>query len=623
MNGYVQVNMGIQCPQENGMHRVTPPVIRLAPVLIIVVHAFMLAYSATCHSPVWDELYRLRAGYAQMTTGCFSHDPGNPPMADIIAAIPIAYLANPAERDSFARDFLQSPYTTRLIIMGRIALIPFSLIGGCVCYMWARDLYGRRAGHFALLLWCIDPMVIAHGALITGDVVATAAGTTAVYCCWLWMNRPSILRAVICGITVGIALLAKYLWVILPPLLVILWLARRLASPRPDGWPLPRQVALAVMAAAYVINAGYGFADTCRPWRDFQFESQTLQRLAMYPSAMSGLSEWLGAVPVPLPQAYVMGIDTVIDHVNSTTSPTYIHGSFVDGHVWYYYCYGLLVKVPLGTWAALAMSLLLRLNDGMPRTHRRPGDRECGVAKSAFPQWFMDFVLWVPAIAVVTFVSSVTSIKFLRYALPALPFAFIWSSQILSASSRNMWCRNAFACGCLSSAAISSVLVFPHSLSYFNEAAGGTARGDAHLLGPSFDYGQDLLFLKKWIDAHPGATPFYMACYGFDILDPAHAGLPSDAPSPHGPMPGWYAVSASVLRGAWRVRYSTEGALRSDYRYLESLRDRAPVDRVAYSIFIYHLDCDQANAMRAKLGLELIECGESRLTVGGDYSQER
>ena len=49
----------------------------------------------------------------------------------------------------------------------------------------------------------------------------------------------------------------------------------------------------------------------------------------------------------------------------------------------------------------------------------------------------------------------------------------------------------------------SSLWISPHSLAYFNEIAGGPTGGPRYLLGSNVDWGQDLLFLKRWIANHP------------------------------------------------------------------------------------------------------------------------
>lgn len=46
----------------------------------------------------------------------------------------------------------------------------------------------------------------------------------------------------------------------------------------------------------------------------------------------------------------------------------------------------------------------------------------------------------------------------------------------------------------------SSLTLFPHHLAYFNEIAGGPTNGHKHLLGSNLDWGQDLLFLRAWMN---------------------------------------------------------------------------------------------------------------------------
>jgi hypothetical protein len=67
-------------------------------------------------------------------------------------------------------------------MIARWACIPFSWVGAIVCYLWARDLYGRPAGVFACLIWCFEPNILAHAALITPDARERARA---------WKNSPS------------------------------------------------------------------------------------------------------------------------------------------------------------------------------------------------------------------------------------------------------------------------------------------------------------------------------------------------------------------------------------------------------------------------------------------------
>src|SRR5262249_36386570 len=116
--------------------------------------------------------------------------------------------------------------------------------------------------------------------------------------------------------------------------------------------------------------------------------------------------------------------------------------------------------------------------------------------------------------------------------------------------------------GLLLWSAISYLSLHPHSLAYFNELAGGPEHGHDHLLAGSVDWGQDLLRLKRWMDEHPEARPLKLAYC--NRIDPRIVGIEFDLPplgvregntvtketAPHlGPHPGYFAVSASFVRG--------------------------------------------------------------------------
>src|SRR5260370_23848758 len=73
-----------------------------------------------------------------------------------------------------------------------------------------------------------------------------------------------------------------------------------------------------------------------------------------------------------------------------------------------------------------------------------------------------------------------------------------------------------------------SLLVFPHSLSYFNELAGGPENGHRHLIDSNLDWGQDLLFLKRWLEEHPEARELGLAT--FNTIDPRIIGIEFQLP---------------------------------------------------------------------------------------------
>jgi hypothetical protein len=164
-----------------------------------------------------------------------------------------------------------------------------------------------------------------------------------------------------------------------------------------------------------------------------------------------------------------------------------------------------------------------------------------------------------------------------------------------------------------------SMAVFPHSGSYFNELAGGPRGGADHFVMSNVGWGQDLLFLKRWAEAHPEARPLGLVYYG--NLDPRLAGLEFELPPPgprsanfpcgrkpvqQGPQPGWFAVDVSFVRGMSHQLFDGRGRRflpddrNCDYSYFSRF---VPVGRVGGSILIYHITLANASHLRDELGL--------------------
>src|SRR5262249_49102028 len=113
----------------------------------------------------------------------------------------------------------------------------------------------------------------------------------------------------------------------------------------------------------------------------------------------------------------------------------------------------------------------------------------------------------------------------LRYVLPCFPFVFIWISRIANLSLSGHRLLLGLAVACLDWSILSSLFLYPHSLSYFNEIVGGPRQGDFHLAASNIDYEQDLLLLKRWYDAHPEARPLGIAYSDLKPVDPHLAGI--------------------------------------------------------------------------------------------------
>jgi hypothetical protein len=587
--------------------------VRLFVCLLLTLHGGLLAWIGWRCSPTLDEMAHLPAGISHWEFGRFELYRVNPPLVRMLAGLPVLWTG--AEKDW--GDYTDAPFarpefgvgrkfcelnglaTFWYFTLARWACIPLSLIGGFVCYRWARTLYGTPAGLWALSLWCFSPNILGNASMITPDAGAAALGVAAGYLFWRWLKEPHWSSALFAGLGLGAAELTKSTWIVLFALWPTAWLfwrwtARRpatsdSASPEPSlaasKQPPARHLATILLVGIYILNLGYGFEQTFVPLGKYEFISQTLggpKRPISTGNRFTG--GWLERIPVPVPMNYLRGLD-VQRYDFEIGKWSYLRGQQQAGGWWYWYLYALAVKVPLGTWLLLVMALAMAL---------------CGRRPAA--TWRDELVLLAPGAVVLALVSSQTGFtRYLRYALPLAPFCFVWISQVARPTvlRRRMW----GACGCaaLAWSISSSLSVFPHSQSYFNECAGGPRGGPAHLLDGNIDWGQDLLFLKRWKAAHPAAQPFALEYFGF--VAPHTAGVefkkvprlqqdPETGAVSLSPTlePGWYAISLNPLYG-----YKHFGGEEDWYAYL---REFSPVARAGYSISIYHLTPDDVRRAR-------------------------
>jgi hypothetical protein len=580
---------------------------------LLILHVGLLAWGAYVHSPTLNEPGHLVAGISYWKSGHFDVYSVNPPLVRLVAAVPAmlagaktdwrSYTAGKGARPecSMGEDFAAANGKRFfwLVTLSRWACIPFSLVGACVCYLWAKELYGARSGLFSLTLWCFCPNVIAHGQLLTCDVAGTALGAAACFLYWRWLRAPSWRATFMSGGALGLAVATKSTLLLLYPLFPAMWLVYRWLEPdsrRRGAWCREMGMLTTIaLIGLYIVNLVYNCEGTGTRLREFDFVSTAFAssiEAAGTPEQKSadGVSNrfvgtWLGALPIPLPKNYLIGIDLQRHDFEVLSQPSYLRGRFSPRGWWYYYLYALAVKVPLGAWVIVCLAGIL----GM----RHP----LGVAARD------EFALLCPAAAVFVLVSTQTGFSaHMRYVLPIFAPIYIWSGRsVRIACNLGTIMNKAVLAGAMTWFITSSLWTYPHSLAYFNELAGGPRGGPFHLIGSNLDWGQDLLKLQAWLNQHPEARPLRLAYFGPIDARCAHIEYSWDTSAPPNvtdhdarpfhPEPGWYAISVNLIRG---FPHSVETGHRGQ-TYTLRVGELAEFQRlrafasIGYSIYIYHL----------------------------------
>ncbi len=580
---------------------------------LVLIQTILLFAQASADAPTWDEVGHLGAGILTWYSGSFSLYRVNPPLVRSWATLPVVLFCHCpdlgstsywADRSPGIRmEFSEGAYVAarlhsgyfRILRVARFSCIPLALLGSVICYLWAQELWGKTAALVCSALWSFSPTILAYGHLITPDLGVTSTTVLAFFLFRRWLCRPIWARALLCGFALGLAELSKMTAIVYVILLPVIWFGwhwgRAPKGLTPTMRKQAQQLVVIFAVALLVLNTGYGFTGSFKPLAKYQFVSELFRgnigRRVKGPFLAGNrfADSILGTIPVPVPEDYLLGVDLQrLDFEKHQWS--YLNGEWRLGGWWYYYLYAMGVKEPIGLWLLLMFAIVAAAR----YSHYRALLGE-------------ELLLLLPAAAIIGLVSSQTGFNHhVRYVLPAFPFIFISVSRVAKSfelKNRTLATVTAIAAGWF---VFSSARVLPHSLSYFNELAGGPYRGHWHLSNSNADWGQDLLYLKRWTDAHPSVTPLHLA-YDLPLIDPSLAGVksepvPTDArfqtasagdDTPLGPQPGWFVVSVNKLH---------DREHRFDY-----FNDLSPVDWVGYTMPVYHVSLSDANRLRRRYKL--------------------
>jgi hypothetical protein len=630
-----------------------PRMARRAVACLLMLQTTLLCYSGSIHTPSFNEPGHLVAGLSHWKFADFTLYCINPPLVRMVAALPVLVVEHSEDWSGISEGpgitgmtvfamgeqfvAVNRERSNFLFMIARWACIPFSWLGAIVCYLWARDLYGRPAGVLACLLWCFEPNILANSAMITPDAHATALGLAACYSFWRWLRQPTWMRTIVSGSILGLAELAKTTLVLLYLIWPFIWAIYRWQDRREmqaKRWLREAAMLLTRMGIAiYVINLGYGFERTLQRLGDFQFCSELLT-VSNGPSVGPTLTDEnqpkrsnyfdqtiLGAIPVPLPESYLLGMDIQRQTFETYPRPSYLAGKWQMGGWWYYYLYAISIKAPLAL-AVLSFLALWTSYRCFTRVFKSESGSRITVDHAQHSPTARDsIVLLAPAAVILIAVSAETGFsEHMRYVLPASPYCLIALTSMLRPRHKlagkdamqcvvERWHVHFPACGKEPLAIValgvcwlvsSSLYVYPHSLSYFNELIGGPLSGHRYLHSSNIDWGQDLSYLVKWARQQDPKVPLSLAYYGYvppGALGLAHAG-PFDRPDNQDVAkrfdrrlaPGYYAISANLAIGLpWSARNGTSEIKPLSPWAVESVTAARPVARAGYSIWIYSL----------------------------------
>jgi hypothetical protein len=163
-----------------------------------------------------DEPAHLAAGMEWLEGHKYTYEDLHPPLARVAAALGphlggIHWTHNPNMWYEGFALLGHGAHYTKVLILGRLGILPFFWLGAAVVYLWARRYGTYLTAFIAVALYTTTPPVLAHAGLMTTDMALAAfAGASALSFLWWAENPRSAGRTVVFGICTALAILSKF-----------------------------------------------------------------------------------------------------------------------------------------------------------------------------------------------------------------------------------------------------------------------------------------------------------------------------------------------------------------------------------------------------------------------------
>ena len=573
-------------------------------VLVLLALGAVLAITSLAGDSItFDETAHLVTGYSYLKTGDFRLS-FHLPLAKVWCAAPLLFIDNqwPVADENWRRgDFFTIGKTwlfdlndgERMLIFARCMMVILLLATQFCIYLIGKQLFGRRAGLFALLLSVFSPTFLAHGRLVTTDLSLTLVALLTLLAFGRLFEKISLGRLIAAAFALSALSLTKVSWVLVLPAVVVMGLVA-IFSKEPircklfwrkqpagkegngsDALFKHRLSKFAVTVVAFAISGVVVWLSiwTFYGWRYSPFLGEDREEALMYsvpsegqalPTTMEQTWEVVmtdregkqrhGPVVsiIRLVRNYRLLPESYIYAVAYTVHSTLWHSAYLlgktlkDPSVWYFPI-AFAIKTPLSVIFLFAAGITSVFAGLVPMAKRRI--------------LMAGFVSFAVIYGLVAITSSINIGH--RHILPLYPAIMVFGGA--SAELLNRRCLRWFIGLAVAWLIIANLWIHPHYLAYFNELVGGPGRGHLYLADSNIDWGQDIKRLAKYAKEHPHETIklSYLGSgdpskYGFECEQLRSVGSLEDFGKPAELSAGTYVVSISQLLGIYDMFIDNE-----------------------------------------------------------------
>ncbi len=590
---------------------------RAAGIAAVGLAALWSGYALLADAPAVDEAPHLAAGISYLQLGDYRFNPEHPPLIKLAAGAAVSLISpalptgaswwengiNEQWRAGYEVIWGGANDPAAAVALGRlgVTLLNFALLVTGWRYVARR--YGEPWGLAFAILIAASPFFLGHAHLITTDVTAAATGLLACFAFASFLERPHWRSGGIAAAAFGIAQLAKFSMVLLVPAFAIVAVIVALQS-HGRNWKLVwralvRTGAVALAGFALVVYPAYAAltanATAEQSERDAAF---LLSSFAGGPAlgpvcnpmrCVAELTVWGTRHEVTRPAAtYALGVLMVMQR-SAGGNTVYFAGDVGSSGSRLYFPYVYLGKETLPALAVVLIGLLALF------AQKRGQWNEVG--KSVTPELVMGTFA---ALYLLMTVRSSLNIG-VRHLFPVVPIAYLFALGGWRAITARAPRARHVLVALLALHVLAGVLSLPHPLASYNSLAGGTRGGYRIAADSNYDWGQDALRLREWVDAHPKAGRVAVDLYGASdtekLIGERAVPWTSERGNPAAYGIRWIAVSVNTLLNASGTPVPGEPRLVEDeYRWLKAMRGVAPGEvpepdaRAGASVFLYELE---------------------------------
>jgi hypothetical protein len=481
-------------------------------LLLFACFVFQLWFHAVRTGVTVDEPAHILAGHRHWQCGDFGINPEHPPLLKLLATIPLNFqtlvepdwdcgskMTSKFDSFSFGNSFLVDNGVDGVVIPARLAAASMSLLLAVLVFLAAREMFGRLEALTALALLAFEPNLIAHGSIVTTDMVLTATAFAAVYALYRFRDKASWLRFLAAGLAFGLLLAAKHSAVVFFPVLFGLSVADTIFCRKPEP-RLPKQILRGAAAFAALFLIGLSVL-----WAFYSFRHRSIPggradavsvagyikengRPEMVESFSAKVTEAVSRTRT-FPESYVLGIADVIAWGSRNT---WIFGRNYATGQWWYFPLAFAVKSSIALLSLLPLGLLFPFFN---RGKRRE----------------MMFLLAPPlAFFAVALTSSFTT--GIRHVLPVYGFFIVASAAGAVWLCRRFHLFRYLLIALLVFHAAAAAGTAPNYLAFANDLWGGTDSTHRIFRDSNVDIGQSIKLVNEYL-ARENVGECWMAAF--------------------------------------------------------------------------------------------------------------